>query len=124
MPRKIEAPPVKVGSVWACNTSGPWQSGRSVEVIAIRDDFAVVKTLTDSDDIQRQLAANERCRLAGAETMPFPNTYSRVGQTLRIRLTRMRPTANGYRHVTDAAVVTDDALAGLFADSPDSTPPA
>lgn len=110
---KIEAPPVKVGQVWACNSIR--EQGRSVEVVAIRDDCAVVKTLTDSDAVRRELDANERCRLAGSEALPFPNARSRVGQVTRIRLSRMRPTLNGYRHVCDAAVATDDALANLIA---------
>ncbi|MFI7468166.1 hypothetical protein [Nonomuraea sp. NPDC049646] len=113
---KIEAPAVQVGQVWACNSVR--EQGRSVEVIAIRDDFAVVKTLTDSEAVRRDLDANERCRLAGSEALPVPNARSRVGQAGRIRLSRMRPTLNGYRLAADAAVVTDDALAALFA-SPD-----
>ncbi|MFG1683534.1 hypothetical protein ACGFNP_25420 [Nonomuraea sp. NPDC049269] len=113
---KIDAPPVTVGSVWACNSAREW--GRSVEVIAIRDDYAVVKTLTNSHEVQRGLDANERCERADA-MRPFPNVFDRVGMTGRIRLHRMRPTANGYRYVTDAAVVTNDALAALFAAEPE-----
>jgi hypothetical protein len=112
---KIEAPPVKVGQVWACNSFREW--GRSVEVVAIRDDYAVVTTLTNSESVQRALDANERCRQEGSQVLACPNAYDRVGQTARIRLERLRPTANGYRYVTDAAVVTDDSLAELIAAS-------
>lgn len=50
MPR-IEAPPVEVGQVWACLSIR--EQGRSVEVIAIRGEHAVVKVLTDSDHVRR-----------------------------------------------------------------------
>ncbi|MFB4265344.1 hypothetical protein [Nonomuraea sp. GTA35] len=116
---KIEAPAVKVGQVWACNSIR--EQGRSVEVIATRDDYAVVKTLTDSDSVRRDLDANEQCRRAGSEALPVPNAYSRVGQVGRIRLNRLRPTMNGYRLAADAAVVTDDALADLIASQGEET---
>ncbi|MEO3869367.1 hypothetical protein ABGB18_11095 [Nonomuraea sp. B12E4] len=114
MPRKIESPPAKVGQVWACNSIR--EEGRSFEIAAIRGDYVVVTILTNSHEVQRQLDANKRCEQAGAVTV-FPNVFDRVGKRARIRVERLRDTANGYRLAATAAVVTDDALTELIAAS-------
>jgi hypothetical protein len=112
MPR-IEAPPVEVGQVWACLSIR--EQGRSVEVIAIRGEHAVVKVLTDSDHVRRELESNEKIRQEGSECVLYGNARSRVGEMRRIRLDRMRPTMNGYELIASAAVATDDAIADLIA---------
>ncbi|WP_214103266.1 hypothetical protein [Acrocarpospora catenulata] len=96
---------VQVGSVWA-DTS--WRGhGRSVRVVAVDHGYAVVETLTNTLEIERQLNLQ-------ADGKYYGNVRDMRGSRTRIRLDRMRPGASGYQFMASSEQVTEKALADLL----------
>jgi hypothetical protein len=71
-------PTVQPGQTWADND--PRSTGRTLRILAVTETHAIAEVLTGRGARDNRAA----------------------GRTTRIRLDRMRPTANGYRLVTDA----------------------
>jgi hypothetical protein len=82
---RVAHPPVRVGQVWADND--PRSKGRTVRVLAVANDRATCKVLTDIED-------------------PAQRTRSAVGKITRISLRRLRPTSTGYTLIEDVAEAT------------------
>jgi hypothetical protein len=87
MPKTTTAPTVEVkpGQVWADNDKRA--TGRTFRVLRVYSDMkkAACVILTDRTPSPR-----------------MPVYRSMVGRTLRMKLSRFRPTANGYRLIQDA----------------------
>lgn len=78
---RIQAPAVRPGQIWEDNS--PRRAGRTLLIESVTQDRVVAKTLTATT----------------------ASSSSKVGKTRVIRLSRMRPNADGYRMVSEAPTV-------------------
>lgn len=87
---------VKVGQVWADNDKR--EAGRTVEVLGLvpRPGHGGLR-VHHSDPLKYA-----RCKVLTPRMATYPRSRPKVGHTVWIRLDRFRPTANGYRLVSDA----------------------
>lgn len=87
------------GQLWS--SSGIRDHGRLLRVDAVDGQHAMCTVLTNSNRVQREL------------DMDRPNTRDGRGRAFRIRVDRMRPTANGYQYEVDADLLSDLDLQAL-----------
>ena len=84
----MEPPTIEPGQVWADNDKRV--KGRTLEVLRVEGDYAVLKIKTNDDDTA------SRIRMGIAR-----QGEDRRGKVVRILRRRMRPTSTGYRLVQD-----------------------
>lgn len=89
---RIVGDPVRVGDVWACYSIR--ERGRTFRIDAVEDGYCYGIVLTNSDEVNRQLLLAADNRAAGRP--PYEGSRDLVGAMVKIRLDRMRPTADGY----------------------------
>jgi len=90
---RIVGAPVVVGDVWA--NYGVLTRGRTFRITAITDGYAYGVVLTDTDETRRMLDCNTDALRHRCE-QPYPWAVSHIGRSIRVKLSRMRPTADGY----------------------------
>jgi hypothetical protein len=85
---------VRVGQVWADNDSRC--HGRTLRIDAVDGDTAVCTVLTNTTEVQAYVA-----QPASKPTWTKNSYRDRRGTRTRIKLSRFRPTATGYKLVRD-----------------------